>query len=118
MKKYQKAWDLYLLLPESVQTVDRIMISVSAAAVELGQMTFLEEFFAHEHYAIREGEKILTDVWFKYCAILLAEKNNICNPTEKQLKEFEEAAKKACPPPEYIDFRMTLNESEKYRMED
>lgn len=117
IKKYQKAWELYLSLPKSIQTADRIMISVSVAASELKKTAFLEEFFRHEHFAVREGERTLTDVWFKYNAILLAEKNNIINPTAKQLKEFETAAKIDCPPPEYIDFRMTLGENEKYRME-
>ena len=110
--------DMYMSLPKKIQTADRVMICISIAAAGLKNTEYLEEFFKHEHFSIREGEKILTDVWFKYCAILLARKRDIDNPSEEQLSELEAEAMNLCPPPEYIDFRMTLNANERYRTED
>jgi len=60
----------------------------------------------------------LTEIWFKYSAVLLAKDDGIENPSSEELVNYLEKAKKICPPPEEIDFRMTVDDNEKYRVEE
>ncbi len=103
MGKYEKAWRLYEKLPETMKKVDRVMIVTAGSAVKLKKTEFLKEFFEYDHYAIAEGENSLTDIWFEYCAIV-------------EGITIDEAWDK-CPPPKNIDFRMSLDRKNKYRVE-
>ena len=113
---YSKTWELYHKLPDNCHADDRISITVAKAALKLGQTDYLEKFFKTEHHAIFEGETILTDLWFGYCALCLAAERGIVNPTEQQLEELADEAWDLCPPDESIDFRMSLDRKNKYRI--
>ena len=114
-EKFEKAWQIYQNLPLQMQQKDRLMIVAAKAALELGQLGFLENFFRCSHSDIREGENSLTDMWFTYSALRLAQERGIQNPDLEALKE---EAEDLCPPPRDIDFRMSLTKKNKYRVEE
>jgi tetratricopeptide (TPR) repeat protein len=89
--QHQAAWDQYHRLPEPKRT-DRSLIAISVAALALGQNDYLIGFFARELASVKEGDNILTDVWFRWQAHLL-------DMTEAQ-------ARVDLKPPAHIDFRM------------
>ena len=113
---YGKAWDLYASLPENCKNDDRISITVAKTALKLRKTDYLEAFFAVEHHAISEGETTLTDLWFGLCALRLAAERGIVDPTDRELEVLADEAWDACPPDESIDFRMSLDRKNKYRI--
>ncbi len=113
---YDKAWALYESLPHNCKADDRICITAAKAALKLRKTDYLEAFFKAEHHAISEGETVLTDLWFGYCALRLAAERGIADPTEQQLEELADLAWDLCPPDESIDFRMSLDRKNKYRI--
>lgn len=117
LKKYDTAWALYERLPNDIKKVDRIMIFAAIAAVKLRNTEFLKEFFKRTHHDIREGECSLTDLWFEYNAILMAKNQNIENPTNAELAALVDRAWDECPPPKEIDFRMSFDNKNKYRID-
>jgi hypothetical protein len=114
--KHQRAWELYLTLPGNCLADDRISITVAKAALALGNVAYLEEFFTKSHHAISEGETTLTDLWFGLCALRLAAERGIENPTREQLDALADEAWDLCPPDASIDFRMSLDRKNKYRI--
>ncbi len=115
--KYEKAWETYNSLPESMQKEDRVMIVTAYSAVKLQKLDFLREFFEYDHYAIAEGENSLTNVWFEYCATKIAKERGIEVLTDEVLDKLIDEAWEKCPPPESIDFRMSFDRDNKYRVE-
>ena len=115
LEKYEKTWQIYQSLPAQMQQKDRLMIVASKAALELGELAFLEDFFRCSHSDIREGENSLTDMWFTYSALRLARERGLEDPDLEALKE---EAEELCPPPREIDFRMSLTKKSKYRVEE
>ena len=113
---HQKAWDLYEKMPENCRADDRICITAAKAALRLRKSDYLEAFFATEHHAISEGETTLTDLWFGFCALKLAKERGIADPTEAQLADLADEAWDLCPPDASIDFRMSLDRKNKYRI--
>ncbi len=114
--EYQRAWELYESLPQSCRADDRISITAAQAALKLHRTDYLEAFFKVEHHAISEGETTLTDLWFGYCALRLAAERGIIAPTEQQLEQLADEAWDVCPPDESIDFRMSSDRKNKYRI--
>ena len=114
--KRERIWSLYEQLPANCQRVDRVRIYVAAAAVKLGKLDYLAAFFAEPHHDIREGETSLTDVWFEYCARRMAKERGIESPTAEQLNELIDEAWDTCPPAEDIDFRMSFDKANRYRV--
>lgn len=115
-EKYDKLWETYTKLPESVKSVDRVKISAAAAAVKLSNFEYMEKFFSEEHYDIREGEVTLTDMWFEFCARKMAKERGIVDLTPEKLDELIDEAWEKCPPDYSIDFRMSYNRQHKYRI--
>jgi hypothetical protein len=115
-KLYGKAWELYLRLPQNCVEDDRISITVAVAALALREVAYLEEFFRKPHPAISEGETTLTDLWFGFCALKLAKERGIADPTEQELADLADEAWDLCPPDASIDFRMSLDRKNKYRI--
>ena len=113
---YGKAWGLFEKMPQSCRADDRICITAAKAALKLRRTDYLEAFFAAEHHAICEGETTLTDLWFGYCALRLARERGIADPTEQELAELADEAWDICPPDASIDFRMSLDRKNKYRI--
>ena len=118
VKKYDKLWQLYLSLPENCKAVDRVKISAAQAAVRIGEIAYLEEFFHEEHYDVREGESSLTDVWFEYCALKMAKERGIENPDSATLDALVDEAWDLYPPSKEIDFRMSADKKDRYRVSD
>ena len=118
VKKYSKAWQLYLNLPDNCKTVDRVKISIATAALKLGELEYLNTFFNEEHYDIREGEASLTDVWFEYCALKMAKERGIENPSNDVLEALIDEAWDIYPPRKDIDFRMSSDKKHRYRVSD
>ena len=117
-KKFSKLRELYLTLPDNCKEVDRVKISAAQAAVKLGDLDYLKGFFTEEHYDIREGESSLTDVWFEYCALKLAKERGIENPDQKTIDSLIDEAWDICPPDKAIDFRMSSDKKDRYRISD
>ena len=115
-KKYEKVWEIYGGLPENCKKVDRIRITVAKAAVKLHHIDYLEGFFAEEHYDIREGEVSLTDIWFEFCALKMAAERGITDITLEVLDNLIDEAWDIYPPDKSIDFRMTVNKKNRYRV--
>ena len=114
--KYQKLWSLYSSLPEECKKADRISIYAAMAAVKLSELSYLEEFFAKEHYDIREGECSLTDIWFEFCARKMARERGLDENDHEVISILFDEAWDTCPPSEDIDFRMSFDRKTKYRI--
>lgn len=67
IRDYEKAWDLYVGIPEEKKTETEQLLAAEAA-VKLGKDTFLEEAYTKVYSAIREGAVGLSDVWFEHQA--------------------------------------------------
>lgn len=115
-KKFDKLWKLFSSLPEALKEVDRIKISAARAAIRLGHTDYLEKFFSEEHYDIREGEVSLTDIWFEFCALKMAKERGIEIRDRADLEELIDEAWDTCPPDKSIDFRMSDNKKNRYRV--
>lgn len=117
-KRYEKLWDIYVSLPEKCKAFDRIKISAARAAIRLGHTDYLEKFFNEEHYDIREGEVSLTDIWFEFCAIKMAKERGIENPDRATIEDLIDEAWDLYPPAKSIDFRMSDNKKNRYRIQE
>lgn len=117
IKSYEEAWKIYKELPEKIQKIDRLLILAAETAANTQNIDFLKKFFEIEHYDIREGESSLTDIWFTYRALELAKERGINNPDAETMNALIDEVSDTCTPPENIDFRMSLNKKNKYRVE-
>jgi len=116
-KKFEKCWKLFTTLPEEIQNKERIMLCAAQAAIKVRELDFIGKVFAHGEYAdIKEGEVTLTDIWFEYCALKMAKEQGITDLTDEKLDELIDIAWSECPPPAEIDFRMSFERKNKYRV--
>lgn len=99
--RYEEAWRFYHTLSEEHAGNDRIQIIVGAAALKLNEEAFLNELFKKEFAVVREGEMLIIDLWYSYQAQKIAERMN-----EPLSDNHLEEAKRNCPPPNNIDFRI------------
>jgi len=83
-EEYEKCW--LLLQNLSDDAPDRMWIYRARCAWHTGRYAELEKMFGREYSCIREGEQVLTDLWFMW-----ADKTGRENKTD---------------PPPHIDFRM------------
>ena len=95
--RYEKAWEFWTQLPESLRT-DQNRLDAAEAAVKTGHLDFAEECFKKEYACIREGAVGLADVWFEYLA------RRSC--AEKGIEFDPSYIDDTLPMPEVIDFRM------------
>ncbi len=115
-KNYRKIWDIYECLPAHCKAVDRIKITVSGAACALDKLDYLENFFAESHYSIAEGETSLSNVWFEFMARKLMKERGITEISEKDYEFLLDEVWEKYPPAYEIDFRMSLDRKNKYRV--
>ena len=113
---HEKSWALYNTMPPNCLVDDRIAITAAVAALAVRRVDYLEAFFETEHHAISEGETTLTDLWFGMCALRLAAERGIDDPTKEELERLADEAWDLCPPDSSIDFRMSLDRKNKYRI--
>ncbi len=114
-KLYADAWRFYSTLPQTVQKTDRVMLTVALAGLECGQTEFLQEVFTRDFADIREGECSLTDLWFRYQALLLARQRQLDENDDEVMAQLVEEATDTCPPPASIDFRQSVSRTKKYQ---
>lgn len=115
--KYAKAWELYISLPEKIQQAERVVLCMLKPAIRLRKLDFIEKAFEREYADIREGETSLTDIWFEYSALRLAQERGMVDVSPEMLDQLLEEAWDTCPPPAAIDFRMSFDKKKKYRVE-
>ncbi len=102
-----RAKDYLALLPSlspEVRRNDRIRILEARAAMETGDLDTVQKILSSEMELanLREGEVILSDLWFGVHERRLAAKENV--PIDDKLRA---RVRKECPPPAWIDFRMS-----------
>lgn len=98
------AWAFFQTLPAAFKTKDRLALQSGAAAVEIGELSYVESLLKRDFSVIREGEASTSDIWYKLQARLRAAAEDI--PYTSELLENIKA--ELDPPPE-IDFRMTAS---------
>lgn len=101
-EKYREAWQLYERASDKVKASERVLILAGQAAIETGHTDFLETLFQRELAIVREGETIITDLWFKNEALKLAHARGV--PYSEQL--LQEVIDHMTPPG-IIDLRMS-----------
>jgi tetratricopeptide (TPR) repeat protein len=102
-----RAKDLVALmetLPPVVRSNDRIRVLEARAALEVGDLDKLERILLSkmELANIREGEVVLSDLWFEMHEKRLAAREGV--PIDDKLHQ---RARREFPPPAWIDFRMS-----------
>lgn len=88
-------------LPEAARGHERIRIASALAALKSGRLDEVEPLFAFPFATVREGETTLTDIWFEWHGQRMAKADG--KPCDAS---YIARAKKDCPPPSNIDFRM------------
>mgnify|MGYP000437703718 CR=1 FL=1 len=96
------AW-LDTLSPD-VRRNDRVRVLEARAALEIGDLDKVERILADtmELANLREGEAVLSDLWFAVKERRLAARENV--PIDAKLRE---RVRREFPPPAWIDFRMS-----------
>ncbi len=100
--KYQDAWAFYLTIPRQIQEKDRVTLNAGTAALEVGELEFVEKLLKREFAVIREGETSTSELWYQWKARSVARAENI--PYDAQLLQ---KIKNDYDPPAEIDFRMS-----------
>ena len=116
--QYEKAWSIYDSMPDQIRNADRVSIHAAVCAVKTCRLDIAEELIMRDHATIREGENSLTDMWFELCAKKMAAAEGI-DPAaldKAELEKLKEKAEEDCPPPRSIDFRMSYDKKNKYRV--
>ncbi|MCE5313733.1 MAG: DUF5107 domain-containing protein [Armatimonadota bacterium] len=88
-------------LPKSIKHHERMLMAAGKLALETGNMEKAEWILDHDFVSIREGETVLTDLWFALQARKVSFEENL--PCDDQLLE---RVRRECVPPKKIDFRM------------
>lgn len=100
-----RGMEVYSMLPASVRRAERVQILRGQFALALGDLQAVEEVLGIEYAGVREGETVLSDLWFELQARRSAQKSG------RILDEaLRREVRKACPPPGRIDFR-SFNEA-------
>ena len=118
--KYEKSWKLYSSMPEDIKGPDRVSLHAAVCAVKLNMTDLAFEILKADHADIREGETRLTDLWFE-CSARKAGLSRGLKPEEltgETLRKLIAEAEENCPPPLSIDFRMSYDRNNKYRLSD
>ncbi|MBR0144604.1 MAG: DUF5107 domain-containing protein [Clostridia bacterium] len=101
-KKHAKAYDVYKSLPAEYKDDERVMISAVSASLALGDVTLCESgFFDRSFVNVREGDVLLSELWYYYVALKAAKDRGV-----KVTTAFLDWVKQTNPLPKNIDFRM------------
>jgi hypothetical protein len=92
--------------PEEIRRHERIRVMAAQAALEHGDTSGLEELFDYDFATNREGEVTLTDLWFMWHEMQIAEREGISKDDTEKRAELKRRVRKEFPPPARIDFRM------------
>jgi hypothetical protein len=96
-------------LPSEVRSHERIHLEFCKQALRDGDLETLAQLLDRDYDGIREGETILSDLWFGMHEKRLAQAEGV--PVDDALKA---RVRREFPPPTRIDFRMWTKEANKY----
>ena len=101
-KKHAKAYDVYKSLPAAYKSDERVMISAVSASLALGDLSLCEGgFFERNFVNVREGEVLISELWYYYMALKAARERNV-----KITSTFLDWIKQTHTLPKNLDFRM------------
>lgn len=101
-ERYSELREFAAGLPPGIGSHERIRIMAARAALEMGELDELEDMLGQEFTSVREGEVLLTDLWFSLHERRIARDEQI--PVDDALRE---RVRREFPPPANIDFRMS-----------
>ena len=96
----ERGMDVYRALPADVQSADRVQILRGHFALALDDLEAVADVLGREYAVVREGESVLSDLWFEMQARLEARRSGrvLDDALRKETRQI-------CPPPARIDFR-------------
>jgi hypothetical protein len=100
--QFLRARAIYQSVPAQVQDVDRIQLLWGQIAMALGDLDSVARVLERDYAIVREGEIVLTDLWFELQARRMA-----AQTCEQVTPALRLKAKTLFPPPARIDFRMS-----------
>ena len=101
-KKHAKAYEVFKALPDAYKDDERVMISAVSASLALGDVSLCEKgFFDRTFVNVREGEVLLSELWYYYMALKAAKERSI-----KVTASFLDWIRQTNPLPKNLDFRM------------
>ena len=101
----EEAYAFYAGLPESLQKGERMSLTATLAALEMGDNDYLDKQFARTFAVYKEGERRFTDAWFKRETLREAERLGV-----PYSETFEQEIRRTRALPENIDYRMAREE--------
>ncbi|NLG96923.1 MAG: DUF5107 domain-containing protein [Chloroflexi bacterium] len=99
-KQFERGMQLYLSLPTGEQAIERVQLLRGQCAIELNDLETVEQVLQQQFAVVREGETILTDLWFELQA--RRESARTGRPLDDELRR---EVRLTCPPPAQIDLR-------------
>ncbi|HCM11957.1 MAG TPA: hypothetical protein DHW85_02075 [Lachnospiraceae bacterium] len=99
MNEYEQIWIRYQKLPDWMKEDERLYLVAVAAAVKIDKLDFVKGAFEKKYVYVKEGETLISDLWFEYHLRLEEKKPEGSNSTMKEIKRLY-------PIPLRIDFRM------------
>lgn len=99
--EHGKIWQAIQTMPKEFQQLHRMQIIAGQAALETDNLDYVEPIFKTENAVIREGELTMVHMWYVYSAKKLARERGV-----EYSDELLEEAKKLCPPPKNVDYRI------------
>jgi hypothetical protein len=99
-REFAKGMQVYESLPPQARDADRVQILRGQIALELGDLQAVEQVLQREYAVIREGETMLTDLWFEVQARRQAAETG--QPLSQELCQRVRAELR---PPARIDYR-------------
>lgn len=100
-KRWEELRDLLAGLSPEMSRHERIMIVAAKLALHFNELDKVEEILTHDFASIREGEVILTDLWFSMQAMSISKRENI--PVDDELMA---RVRRELTPPQRLDQRM------------
>lgn len=99
--RWDELRDFIAGLPESMHVNERILFESARLALRYNDLSQVEQILGHEFATIREGEVILTDLWFTWQAKLTSEREGVAMSDELVARMRKELT-----PPLRLDMRM------------
>jgi len=101
LKRFAEVAEFVELLPPEIAESERLRMLYAKARIETGRFEGVERFFEGEFATIREGEIVLSELWFQLHERRIAAAENV--PVDDKLRA---RVRRDFPPPSDIDFRM------------
>jgi len=96
-------------LPAALKKHERVTLEFAKQAMRDENIDELEKLLNREFDSIREGETVLSDLWFAMHEIRVSKAEGV-----KIDAAFKERIRREFPPPSRLDFRMWTKEKDKY----